>query len=63
MLWILTLLRLFFLTAAIVEVEMVCGNLQTTRHNSHDGDEFTVLGENQFFFLAFFFSLPPDGTR
>lgn len=58
--YFLTLLCLFFLTAAIIEVQMVRGNLQTTRNNRHDGDELTVFRQNQFFFLALVFSLHPD---
>lgn len=58
--YFLTFLRLFFLTAAIIEVKMVRGNLQTTRNNRHDGDELTVFRQNQFFFLALVFSLHPD---
>lgn len=58
--YFLTFLRLFFLTAAIIEVKMMRGNLQTTRNNRHDGDELTVFRQNQFFFLALVFSLHPD---
>lgn len=60
--YFLTFLCLFFLAAAIIEVQMVCGDLQTTRNNRHDGDELTVFRQNQFFFLALVFSLHPDGT-
>jgi len=60
--YLLTLLCLFFLTAAIVEVQVVGGNLQTTQNNRHNRDELTVFRQNQFFFLALVFSLHPDST-
>lgn len=59
----LTFFRLLFLTAAIVEVKMVCGHLQAAWNNCHDGDELTFLGQNEFFFLALILSLHPDGNR
>lgn len=59
----LTLLCLFFLAAAIVEVQVMCGNLQTTRNNRHNGDELTVFRENQFFFLALIFSFHPESIE
>lgn len=59
----LTFFCLFFLAAAIIEVEMVRGDLQTTRNDRHDGDELTVLGQNQFFFLALIFSLHPESKE
>lgn len=59
---LITFLCLFFLTAAIIEVKMVCGNLQTTWNNRHDGDELTVFRKNQLFFLALVFSFHPDGV-
>lgn len=58
----LTFLCLFFLTAAIVEVNMVCGHLQAARNNCHDGDELTVLRQNQFLFLALVLSLHPKSA-
>lgn len=59
----LTFFRLLFLTAAIVEVKMVCGHLQAAWNNCHDGDELTFLGQNQFFFLALILSLHSDSNR
>lgn len=44
--YFLTFLCLFFLTAAIIEVKMVCGNLQTAWNNCHDGDELTLFRQN-----------------
>lgn len=61
--YFLTLLCLLFLTAAIIEVQMVCRNLQTAWNNCHDCDELTVFRENQFLFLALIFSLHPESIR
>lgn len=58
----LTLLGLFFLTAAVIEVQMMRGDLQPTRHHSHDCDELTVFRQNQFLFLILVFSFPSESS-
>lgn len=56
----LAFLRLFFLTAAIIEVKVVGGDLQAAWDNRHDGDELALFRQNQFFFLALVLPLHPD---
>lgn len=38
-----TFLRLLFLTAAIIEIQVMCGDLQTTRYHRNNSDELTLL--------------------
>lgn len=42
---------------------MVRGDLQPARNDRHDGDELTLLGQNQLFFLALVLPLHPDSAE
>lgn len=58
-----TLLRLLLLAAAVIEVQVVGGDLQTTWNHRHDGDELAVFRQDQFFLLALVFSFPSERTK
>lgn len=55
-----TLLCLFFLTAAIIEVQVVGGDLQSAWNHCHNGDELAIFRQNQLFSLALVFSFHPE---
>lgn len=52
-----TFLRLLFLTAAIIEVQMMSCDLQTTWYHGNNSDELTVLREHQLLFLTLLLAL------
>lgn len=58
----LTFLRLFFVTADVIEVNMMRGHLQAAWNHRHDGDELTLLRQDQLFFLALLLPLHPDSA-
>lgn len=59
-LYVLTLFRLLLLAAGVVEVQVMCGDLQPTRNHRHDGDELTVLRQNQLLLLTVVLPLHPE---
>ncbi len=56
------LLTFLFLCAAVVEVDVLCGELQTTRININHRDQLTVLWDHQLLLLTRLFRISPYRT-
>lgn len=57
------LLTLLFLLAAVVEVDVLCGELEAAGDNVHHRHQLTVLAQNQFFLLTCLFCFNPTKTN
>ncbi len=56
------LLTFLFLCAAVVEVDVLSGELQTTRININHRDQLTVLWDHQLLLLTRLFRISPNRT-
>lgn len=58
-----TFLCLLLLTAGVIEVDVVCSNLEATHNHCHDSDELTVLREHKLLLLALLLHLLGPDTQ